>query len=373
MRPRPSGRRLARRHLVLAALFAGLAVLALLAALAGGERGRPTNPLPAAAPSTTSIWAGLLGSTPIPYPGTPMPEPGRTSIDGTYVKLDPSWPQWWLCLRCADYRPAGGIWRLQFDRGVMRLLYDVTGWRSLATYTLEGDRLLVFHDAYCRNVGSYRWELGEDGLVLHLIEDGCAFGLRGENLARQAWAACPAGAEAAGGAGQLVGCVDARPEPPALATASTTLRIAAYPGDSRTFRVQPDLFARASAGRIAQPEGIEIAFSPTSIGYGVNRILWWEGTWIEARTDRPFSAMGVQFLGGPQIGWARVLLDGLPVWQGITGELVCKRGYCGGYVEVSGFGPGPHALRVEALASDYHPVEVAGFGFSLTGGVGANP
>ncbi|HEX9680308.1 MAG TPA: hypothetical protein VGA32_02555 [Anaerolineales bacterium] len=116
-----------------------------------------------------------------------------------------------------------------------------------------------------------------------------------------------------------------------------------------------------------------MAFSPMSIPYGVNRILWWDGPWIQARTDRTVSAMGVQFLGGPQIGWAQVLFDGVEVWRGITSEIGCRGGRCGGYVEVSGFGPGPHVLRVESVVADYRPVEVMAFGFSLTGRVDAAP
>lgn len=377
MKHPPSKRGATRNRIVLAGLVIVLGVLAFLVAMAGEPRGRSIGMLPAEETSApTSVWAGLLGRTPLAYAGTPLPESNETSIDGTYVKLDQSWPQWWLCLRCADYRPAGGIWRLQFDRGVMRILYDVTGWRSLASYVLDGDRLLVFHDAYCRHVGEYGWEIREGSLHLRAVEDGCAFGLRGENLAKQPWTGCPAGVGGSGGintADSPPGCLDPRPEPLGVSAPPTALRIEAYPGDSHAFRVAPDLFARANPGGIAQSEGIEVDFSPTSIPYGVNRILWWNGPWIEARTDRGFSAMGVQFLGGPQIGWARVLFDGVEVWRGITGEIGCKGSYCGGYIEVSGFGRGPHVLHVESLASDYRPVEVFGFGFSLTGRVDATP
>jgi hypothetical protein len=146
-----------------------------------------------------------------------------------------------------------------------------------------------------------------------------------------------------------------------------------YPGDSHYFETPPDLFALANPGRITQPDGIRVTSSPTSIPYGVNRVLWWNGPWIEARTDRPFAAMGVQFLGGPQIGWATVLLDGEEVWRGITGEIGSLADRFGGYVEVSGYGPGPHTLRVESLGSDYRPVEVFGFGFSFRTGVSPSP
>ncbi len=374
MRP---GRRAARTYLVLAGAVGVLGLLVFLVVIAGERQDGSLGMRPESGTSTpTSIWASLLARTPIAYSGTPLPESSQTPIDGTYVKLDPSWPQWWLCLRCADYRPAGGIWKLQFDHGVMRILYDVTGWRSLAWYSLEGDRLLVAHDAYCQDVGVYGWELREGSLHLRAIEDECAFGLRSRNLSRQPWIACPAetgAAEATSGAGSPPGCLDSRPGPGGVAAAPMGLRSEAYPGDSRHFRVPPDLFARANPGRTAQPEGIDVAFSPASISYGINRILWWDGPWIEARTDRTLTAMGVQFLGAPQIGWAQVLFDGVEVWRGITSELGCHGSSCGGYVEVSGLGPGPHVLRVESVVSDYRPVEVMGFGFSLTGAVDASP
>ena len=377
MKPSASDRRSARRRIVLAGLVGVLGVLVFLALNAGERRDRSAEILPEAGTSSpTSIWPSLLARTPIAYSGTPLPASSQTPIDGTYVKLDPTWPQWWLCLRCADYRPAGGIWKLHFEGGVMRILYDVTGWRSLAWSSLEGDRLLLFHDAYCREVGTYEWELREGSLHLRAIEDECAFGLRGRNLSSQPWIACPDDTEAAGarsGAGFPPGCLDSRPGPAGVAAAPTGLRIEAYPGDSRHFRVPPDLFARATLGRMPQPEGIDVDFSPASIPYGINRILWWDGPWIEARTDRTLTAMGVQFLGAPQIGWAQVLFDGVEVWWGVTSEIGCRGGSCGGYVEVSGFGPGPHVLRVEGGVSDYRPVEVMGFGFSLTGEVDASP
>jgi hypothetical protein len=80
----------------------------------------------------TSIWGALLEKAPLVYT-TPQPDPIDTLLDGTYTKIDPSRLQSWLCRRCADYRPAGGIWRLQFERGVMRIYYEVTGWRSIAS------------------------------------------------------------------------------------------------------------------------------------------------------------------------------------------------------------------------------------------------
>jgi hypothetical protein len=102
-----------------------------------------------------------------------------------------------MCRRCADYRPAGGIWKLRFDRGVMRIHYNVTEWVSLASYEVSGDRLYIFNDPYCPEaVGEYRWALEDKwglparSLILEVISDPCSFGLRAENLSAQTWGSC---------------------------------------------------------------------------------------------------------------------------------------------------------------------------------------
>ena len=79
----------------------------------------PTTVAPA------GIWENLLLATPFPL-GNPLPAAEASPLDGIYAKVDPSPPQWWTCYRCADYRPMGGIWRLQFDKGVLRIYYEVT-------------------------------------------------------------------------------------------------------------------------------------------------------------------------------------------------------------------------------------------------------
>ena len=109
-------------------------------------------------PTPTDVWLALLEKSPAAL-ATRLPEAGATPLDGIYAKIDQSWPQWWLCRRCADYRPAGGIWKLQFYRGVMCIYYDVTGWSSLASYTVSGDERHLFNDLYCYDEGVYRWRL----------------------------------------------------------------------------------------------------------------------------------------------------------------------------------------------------------------------
>lgn len=79
--------------------------------------------------------------------------------------------------------------------------------------------------------------------------------------------------------------------------------------------------------------------------------------------------MGVQVYGDYTMGWAQVFFDGQEVWRGDTSEIWSYQGRNGEYIEVKDFEPGSHALRIESMGFDYHPVTVAFFGFNQTGGV----
>jgi hypothetical protein len=287
-------------------------------------------------------------------------------LDGTYAKFDPSWPQWWLCFRCADYRPAGGIWRLEFDRGVLRVVYDVTGWRTLASFRLEDDGLSIFNDPVCPEAaGEYRWVREEAGLRLTVVRDECAFGLRAQNLAAQQWRSCrPHDESSAGGREEPTPeCRSAVPAVPFAGGEGLPWEISVLPGDARKFGSPPDTTAVANSQDRRPPAGIRVAFSQGTIGYGSNRILWRDSDWIEASTEMAVDAMGVQFLGAYVIGWARVRFDGEEVWRGDTARIWSSGALHGGYVQVSGLEPGPHTIRVESLAFDGRPVEVLFFGF----------
>jgi hypothetical protein len=322
----------------------------------------------------TSIWSGLQERTPHPYT-TPLPAAEFTAIDGVYAKFDESWPQWWSCRRCADYRPAGGIWKLRFDQGVMRIHYNVTSWVSIASYTASGDRLFIFNDPYCPEaVGEYRWVLedrwglSDRRLVLQLVSDSCSFGLRGENLSAQLWESCfpPNDMTAVSDHWHKpLGCED--PDPALLKMPEPhelPVVVDVHGGDAKHFAVQPDVFADANRDEVMPPDGIEIRHDESSIPYGLNRVLWGESSWVEASTELPFEAMGVQIFGDNTIGWARILFDGQEVWRGDTQKIWSEKARFGGYIEVSGFEPGKHTLRIESLGVDYRPVTVAFFGFS---------
>jgi hypothetical protein len=365
-----------------------LAPLILLAGLAvAGCSAQPPASAPSEVPTSTerssgpatptrmatdaNAWDALLAVTPVGLT-TPAPPAEETAIDGLYSRYDPSWPQWWLCLRCADYRPAGGVWRLQFDRGVMRVLYEVNQWRSLASYAVEGDRLFLFNDPYCPyDVGEYTWTVSEGELDLDPVDDGCSFNLRSQTLAGQAWAACDVNeaSQAAMDPHILRGCQLSQASPPTPLPAELPVAVRVFAWDSRELSVPPDLYADANAANGDPVEGVIVSSSPESIPYGRYRILWRPEDWLTATTERSFSSMGVQFLGSEVIGWARVLFDGTEVWHGNTSTLGSDKGIYGGYVEISGYAPGTHTIRVERIDLDSRPVGVLFFGFQIEGGV----
>lgn len=164
----------------------------------------PTSPpTPSAQPTTTDRWYSLMLVTPYPW-STPLPPEVSTAIDGTYAKLDPDEPQWWNCMRCADWLPAGGAWRLQLEKGIYRIYYAVDGWRSLGSYALAGDgghqgRIYFFNDPNCPKViGEYTWRLEDGALSLQPVQDECAINMRAANLIKQPWLSCrPPNTEAA--------------------------------------------------------------------------------------------------------------------------------------------------------------------------------
>ncbi len=304
----------------------------------------------------TDVWDELLKATPYPHE-FPLPDSTSSALDGTFAKLDESPPQFWTCYRCADYRPTGGLWKLQFDQGAMRIFYQITNWKSIASFTVEGNRLKIFNDPFCpHDVGEYEWKIEGGSLTLDVIQDGCAAELRKANLTKQVWKSCEANP-------QQVGCTNL---PVLLGDTPTDLPVTViiHAGDSHYFDSPPDVYAVANDQNVASPEGIRLQYHDESIPYGTHRVLWWKGDWLEATTESPYSSIGVQFWGSGYLGSARVLFDGIEIWRGLTTSLGKSLAYYGGYIEITGFAPGSHTIRVENLAFDYRPVKVVAFGFS---------
>lgn len=151
-----------------------------------------------ASPAPTDIWFALQERTPYPY-ATPLPIAQSTSIDGTYVNEEPIEGASIHCRRCPDYASDGGVWLLRFDKGIFRIHSRLTGWRSLGSYVVSGNRLTLFNDPTCtEDIGEYAWRVQDRKLVLIEIKDDCAIRLRANNLTKEAWASCqPPNVEAA--------------------------------------------------------------------------------------------------------------------------------------------------------------------------------
>ncbi len=147
---------------------------------------------------TQGIWSELLQRTPYPYT-VPLPPPKATPIDGTYTKFEKKEGEPVHCLRCPDYAPEGGLWKLNLNKGVFRIFHKVTGWKDIGSVIVSGDQLILANDPVCHEMfGVYRWKLEEGKLILHAIDDKCGIGLRAMNLTNLPWLSCqPPNREAA--------------------------------------------------------------------------------------------------------------------------------------------------------------------------------
>jgi len=193
---------------VRAIIFAGLLIfLGGLAALYGSF---PTaafcaepEPAPASGQSTSTsiIWSELLQKTPFPHTA-PLPARVRTALDGTYTKLDPKKAPPVPCRRCPDHVPQGGIWKLNVDKDIFRIFHESTGWRSIASFVVDGNRVQVCKEPCCIEVkGFYRWTLAQGHLNLQVVENKCAIRQRAKNLTKLPWLSCQPPSMEAGSSG----------------------------------------------------------------------------------------------------------------------------------------------------------------------------
>jgi hypothetical protein len=177
---------------------AALLLLAVGCLPAKGDLQQNDPVTPTLAVTPTGAWFGALHRSPYPYLLT-LPEPKRTVFDGTYTKVELKESPPVHCLRCPDYAPEGGIWKLSLDRGVFRICHEATGWRSIGSFIATRDRwtsgapdqILLFNDPTCPDaIGLYAWRLDEGQLVLGVIDDTCAIHLRAMNLTNLPWQSC---------------------------------------------------------------------------------------------------------------------------------------------------------------------------------------
>jgi hypothetical protein len=191
---------------IVAALAAALLLFAAGCSSAGRDAGQDAvdTPAPTAAPPGT--WSAALQKTPYPYL-LPLPEPTQTLVDGTYAKFELKEGPPVHCLRCPDYAPEGGVWKLHLDRGIFRIHYEGTGWQSVGSFVLAKDRrtadtsdqIVLYNDPSCpKAVGLYVWKLEDGNLILDVVHDTCSIHLRAMNLTNLSWLSCrPPNEEAA--------------------------------------------------------------------------------------------------------------------------------------------------------------------------------
>ena len=182
---------------VTATLYTGVAIFMALQAIISctyinkNEEKAPA-PLPSGSAngSASVIWTELLQKQPFPHTA-PLPPSMPADMDGTYTKFDPKKTPPVPCRRCPDYVPEGGIWKLNLSNGVFRIFHEFSGWRSIGSFVVDGNRMRLFNDPTCMAaIGSYTWSLNEGRLELQVVEDKCAIGMRAKNLTQLPWLSC---------------------------------------------------------------------------------------------------------------------------------------------------------------------------------------
>jgi hypothetical protein len=186
------------------------AVLVLLAACTGSspdtDRSTPTSMSPT--PSSEIQAPRDLGTSPIvfgsekfrvppeamPYPyTTPTPPPGPTPVDGTYLRIltledvDGLLP--FRCLRCPPYFPNAGVSTLILHHGNYWLNHQLSGFRALGMFTIDGRRIRFFNDPWCpQDHGVYRWNDAGGILTFEAISGTCAYEkARAKDLSMVPW------------------------------------------------------------------------------------------------------------------------------------------------------------------------------------------
>ena len=164
--------------LVAVAIVAGAAVVASDPGPGAPIAAPSTDPAPSPSPVTLVKIGGVFGAVPdreitdptlLPYPFmSPTPEPEVTEIDGTYLRtltLDEvggariGLP--YRCLRCPPYRIDAGVSTLVLHEGAYYLDHQLSNFRTMGSFVVQGDRLTLFNDANCpQTPGVYEWKRG---------------------------------------------------------------------------------------------------------------------------------------------------------------------------------------------------------------------
>ena len=129
------------------------------------------------------------------YSGTAPPvEP--TPLDGFYlriVKLEETGGSNhglpYRCLRCIPFRISPGVETLTMYEGRFYLEHQMSGFRALGHYRLDGDRMAIFNDPNCSSTeGTYTWEEHGGSLRFGVVDDPCPFeNERADDLTYSPW------------------------------------------------------------------------------------------------------------------------------------------------------------------------------------------
>jgi hypothetical protein len=193
-----------------------LAIVAIVDERAPSTSSAPattTSPHPAASVSPVQLAkvGGVFLAIPdrritdptlMPYPFmSPTPSPGPSVLDGTYLRTislrEVGGARYGLpvrCLRCPPYRIDAGVSTLIFINGAYYVHHQISGFKTMGSFVIDGDRVTLFNDANCpQTPGTYRFEQTAHGLRFTVVEDDCPFsGERSDDLEYTTWTHVPA-------------------------------------------------------------------------------------------------------------------------------------------------------------------------------------
>jgi hypothetical protein len=140
-----------------------------------------------------------LDPSELPYPYTrPIPPEQASPLDGAYLRItslegrgQPAVALPIRCLRCIPFRVEAGVSTLTLYHGRYFLHHQLSNFRSLGFFEVDGDRVTFFNDPNCpQDRGVYRWVRDGVELSLQAVHDACPFDrLRAQDLTDSPWTA----------------------------------------------------------------------------------------------------------------------------------------------------------------------------------------
>jgi hypothetical protein len=169
-----------------------------------GEPGPTLAPLPERLTNVGGVYQEESGfelsdlePSELPYAyTTPIPPEVASPLDGAYVRITPlkglGQPAVALpirCLRCIPFRIEAGVNTLTMYHGRYFLHHQLSGFRSLGFFEVDGPQVTFFNDPNCpMDRGIYRWTREGTELTLHVVDDPCPFDeLRAKDLTASPW------------------------------------------------------------------------------------------------------------------------------------------------------------------------------------------